>query len=110
MAPAIIAVLKSPQVGAMVSAKSDDHIFTINFPMQVCRAGFVVVKKIPAYDLKSRPSLTCMEYRLKLFYIPGLGGPAFDNRKIMTLWQTQRRCTRKYADDLSIVCSDFTGI
>ncbi|GAX78563.1 hypothetical protein CEUSTIGMA_g6003.t1 [Chlamydomonas eustigma] len=67
------------KVGAMVSAKTRKHIFTIYYPMQV-------------------------------FNIMGSGGPAFDNRKVVTMWQRPRQCGREFADSLDFVCSDFTGI
>lgn len=45
----------------------------------------------------------------QVFNFMGLGGPAFDNRKVVTPWQRQRSCRLQDADSLDRVCTDFTG-
>eukprot|EP00798_Chlamydomonas_sp_ICE-L_P020594 gene20594-27392_t len=67
------------KVGAMVRANGDQHVFSIEYPIQ-------------------------------LFNLFGLGGPAIDNRKVVSLWQLPKNCRSSYADKLSKICTDFTGI
>mmetsp|Transcript_7862 Transcript_7862/g.16860 ORF Transcript_7862/g.16860 Transcript_7862/m.16860 type:complete len:466 (+) Transcript_7862:146-1543(+) len=50
-----------------------------------------------------------IDYPMQAFNFLGLGGPAFDNRKCFRLWKRPRSCRSEHADDLSKVCSDFTG-
>lgn len=50
-----------------------------------------------------------IDYPMQAFNLWGLGGPAFDNRKVINPWQYQRSCSPEDADLLSKVCADFTG-
>ena len=49
-------------------------------------------------------------YPMQLFNLFGLGGPAVNNRKQVTLWQSPRSCLAKDADSVDEICTDFTGI
>lgn len=55
------------------------------------------------------PSHRPLRAGTQVFNFMGLGGPAFDNRKVVTPWQRQRSCRLQDADSLDRVCTDFTG-